>query len=80
MSMQRPPMPSPSPEEVTRLKREHNPIKRTELVAKGLLLLFGALIFAIGLEAFLVPNQIIDGGIVGVSIIVSYLSRTKLAI
>lgn len=78
--MQRPPMPSPSPEELTRLKREHNPIKRTELVAKGLLLLFGAFIFAIGLEAFLVPNQIIDGGIVGVSIIVSYLTGTKLAI
>ncbi|MCC5893282.1 YitT family protein [Exiguobacterium sp.] len=78
--MQRPPMPSPSPEEVQRLKREHNPIKGTELVAKGLLLLFGAFIFAIGLEAFLVPNQIIDGGIVGVSIIVSYVSGTKLAI
>ncbi|WP_058764204.1 MULTISPECIES: YitT family protein [Exiguobacterium] len=78
--MQRPPMPSPSPEEVLRLKRVHNPIKPTELLAKGLLLLIGAFIFAIGLEAFLVPNQIIDGGIVGVSIITSYLTETKLAI
>ncbi|UTT43777.1 YitT family protein [Exiguobacterium aurantiacum] len=78
--MQRPPMPSPSPEEVLRLKREHNPIKPTELLAKGLLLLIGSFIFAIGLEAFLVPNQIIDGGIVGVSIITSYLTETKLAI
>ena len=78
--MQRPPMPSPTPEEVLRLKRKHNPIKPTELVAKGLLLLIGAFIFAIGLEAFLVPNQIIDGGIVGVSIITSYLTETKLAI
>lgn len=77
--MQRPPMPSPTPEEVLRLKREHNPIKPTELVAKGLLLLVGSFIFAIGLEAFLVPNQIIDGGIVGVSIITSYLTETKLA-
>jgi len=73
-------MPSPSPEEVIRLKRVHNPIKPTELLAKGLLLLIGAFIFAIGLEAFLVPNQIIDGGIVGVSIITSYLTETKLAI
>ncbi len=73
-------MPSPSPEEVLRLKRVHNPIKPTELLAKGLLLLIGAFIFAIGLEAFLVPNQIIDGGIVGVSIITSYLTETKLAI
>ncbi|WP_236634174.1 MULTISPECIES: YitT family protein [unclassified Exiguobacterium] len=78
--MQRPPMPSPTPEEVLRLKREHNPIKPTELFAKALLLLIGAFIFAIGLEAFLVPNQIIDGGIVGVSIIVSYLTETKIAI
>lgn len=78
--MQRPPMPSPSPEEVLRLKRVHNPIKPTELLAKGLLLLLGAFIFAVGLEAFLVPNQIIDGGIVGVSIITSYLTDTKLAI
>ncbi|TCI27273.1 YitT family protein [Exiguobacterium sp. SH5S4] len=73
-------MPSPTPEEVLRLKREHNPIKPTELFAKALLLLIGAFIFAIGLEAFLVPNQIIDGGIVGVSIIVSYLTETKIAI
>ncbi|MDL5376592.1 MULTISPECIES: YitT family protein [Exiguobacterium] len=78
--MQRPPMPSPTPEEVLRLKRVHNPIKPTELLAKGLLLLLGAFIFAVGLEAFLVPNQIIDGGIVGVSIITSYLTDTKLAI
>lgn len=78
--MQQPPMPSPSPEEVLRLKRVHNPIKPTELIAKGLLLLVGSFIFAIGLEAFLVPNQIIDGGIVGVSIITSYLTGTKLAI
>nr|WP_240731334.1 YitT family protein [Exiguobacterium mexicanum] len=63
-----------------RLKRVHNPIKPTELLAKGLLLLLGAFIFAVGLEAFLVPNQIIDGGIVGVSIITSYLTDTKLAI
>lgn len=73
-------MPSPTPEEVLRLKRVHNPIKPTELLAKGLLLLLGAFIFAVGLEAFLVPNQIIDGGIVGVSIITSYLTDTKLAI
>ncbi|WP_214711599.1 MULTISPECIES: YitT family protein [unclassified Exiguobacterium] len=78
--MQRPPMPSPTPEEVLRLKRVHNPIKPTELLAKGLLLLLGAFIFAVGLEAFLVPNQIIDGGIVGVSIITSYMTDTKLAI
>ena len=78
--MQRTPMPSPTPEEVQRLRREHNPIKASELFVKVVLLLLGSLVFAVGLEAFLVPNQIIDGGIVGVSIIVSYLTETKLAI
>jgi len=78
--MQRTPMPSPTPEEMQRLRREHNPIKASELFVKVVLLLLGSLVFAVGLEAFLVPNQIIDGGIVGVSIIVSYLTETKLAI
>lgn len=78
--MQRTPMPSPTPEEVQRLRHKHNPIKASELFAKVVLLLLGSLVFAVGLEAFLVPNQIIDGGIVGVSIIISYLTETKLAI
>lgn len=37
-------------------------------------LFIGALIFAIGIDLFLVPNQVIDGGVVGISIIVSYLT------
>lgn len=78
--MQPPSMPAPSAEDLQRLRRVHNPIKKRELFAKTVLLSLGALIFAMGLKAFLVPNQIIDGGIVGVSIIVSYLTETKLAI
>lgn len=34
----------------------------------------GAALSAVGLEMFLIPNQIIDGGIVGISIMASYLS------
>src|SRR5690606_12655900 len=33
---------------------------------------------AISLEIFLVPNQVIDGGIVGVSIILSHITKWKL--
>ncbi len=40
----------------------------------------GALIAAFALECFLVPNEIIDGGIVGVSIMASYLSKINLGI
>lgn len=40
----------------------------------------GSILFAAGLELFLVPNQIIDGGIVGISIIFSHLFGIKLGL
>jgi len=39
----------------------------------------GATLASIGLDMFLIPNNIIDGGIVGISIITSYLSGIPLA-
>jgi len=39
-----------------------------------LFVILGAMFVSVGLEIFLVPNHIIDGGIVGVSIILSYLA------
>ncbi|BCN32494.1 YitT family protein [Anaeromicropila herbilytica] len=45
------------------------------VIKKYILLFLGSLIAAVGLEIFLVPNNIIDGGIVGISIIASYLSK-----
>ncbi|WP_134701962.1 YitT family protein [Ammoniphilus sp. YIM 78166] len=38
----------------------------------------GACLVSIGLEIFLVPNQVIDGGIVGISIILAHLLKIKL--
>jgi len=40
----------------------------------------GAFLAAFALECFLVPNQIIDGGIVGISIMASYVSKINLGI
>lgn len=40
----------------------------------------GSILAAIGLEIFLVPNHVIDGGIVGISIILSHLTNVKLGI
>ncbi|PWI25750.1 YitT family protein [Kurthia sibirica] len=37
------------------------------------MVILGAIIMAVGLELFLVPNNILDGGIVGISIILSHL-------
>lgn len=41
---------------------------------------FGAFIAAFALECFLVPNNIIDGGIVGISMILSHLSKWNLGL
>lgn len=43
-------------------------------ILRILMTVIGALIFALGLELFLVPNTIMDGGIVGISIILSHLT------
>jgi uncharacterized membrane-anchored protein YitT (DUF2179 family) len=42
-------------------------------------LTLGALIAATGLELFLIPNKLIDGGIIGISILFSYVSGLPLA-
>lgn len=51
-----------------------------KIIYKYILLLLGSAIAAVGLEIFLVPNNIIDGGVVGVSIISSYLTKLPLGI
>ncbi len=43
-------------------------------------LLLGALFVAVSIELFLIPNQIIDGGIIGISMMTSYLSGIELGI
>lgn len=50
------------------------------LIRQLILLTLGAFLVAVGLEEFLVPNNIIDGGIIGVSIITSYLTKWPLGI
>ena len=45
-----------------------------------LLITLGATLAAIALEIFLVPNNIIDGGIIGISIMISYITKVKLSI
>ena len=45
-----------------------------------LLITVGATLAAIALEIFLVPNNILDGGIIGISIMVSYITKIKLSV
>ena len=50
------------------------------MIKKAFFIVLGALIMAVGLELFLVPNSVIDGGITGISIMLSYISGVKLGI
>ncbi|WP_342433903.1 YitT family protein [Neobacillus sp. FSL H8-0543] len=53
---------------------------KSKFIQRMLLITFGATLMAVGLEIFLVPNHVIDGGIVGISIILSYLTGWKLGL
>ncbi|MEO3947046.1 YitT family protein [Gorillibacterium sp. CAU 1737] len=50
------------------------------LLTRALTMILGSLLFSVGLEIFLVPNNIIDGGITGISIILSHLTGISIGI
>lgn len=59
------------------------PHKRTPkrvVTGRMFMIAIGAVLMAVGLELFLVPNQILDGGVVGVSIIISHLTGVRLGV
>lgn len=57
-------------------KRSH----RIEVLKRVLMIFVGTIITAIGLEIFLVPNQIIDGGVIGLSIMASHIAGLPLGL
>ncbi|MCH5586493.1 YitT family protein [Shimazuella sp. AN120528] len=61
-------------------KTNHKKLTTMKLLKRGTMILLGAVLVAIGLEIFLVPNQVIDGGIVGISIMLSHLSGWSLGL
>ena len=72
-------MPEPSMEIQEQLKK-HQGLSKAQILKRALFIIIGAVIMAVGLEIFLVPNNVIDGGIVGISIILSHLSGWKLGV
>ena len=58
--------------------RQHR--KASFYVKKYLMIFVGALIAAIGLELFLIPNNVIDGGVVGISIMMSSITGLSLGV
>jgi uncharacterized membrane-anchored protein YitT (DUF2179 family) len=59
-------------------KAGHRKLTKKAFLKRTLLITIGAILMAVGLEIFLVPNNVIDGGIVGISIILSHLTGWKL--
>jgi len=58
----------------------HQKMSLPKLIKRALFIFTGAVLVSVGLEIFLVPNHIIDGGIVGISIILSHLSGWALGL
>lgn len=49
-------------------------------VQKGLAIFFGSIFLAIGINLFLAPYEILDGGIIGLSLILHYLFNLKIGL
>jgi hypothetical protein len=60
------------------MKLHRNKLPISKLLFRSFFVTIGALFVSLALEIFLVPNKIIDGGIVGVSIMMSFLTGLKL--
>lgn len=60
------------------MHKKKNPIVKNGI--KVIFMIIGALIASVGLELFLIPNNIIDGGVVGISIILSHITKVPLSI
>jgi len=52
----------------------HRPESSRRKLWRGLGIITGAVLVGIGLELFLIPNQIIDGGVVGIAIMAAHLT------
>ncbi len=59
---------------------QHRKLPLSKVILRIVIITFGAILMATGLEIFLVPNKVIDGGITGISIMLSYVSGWKLGI
>jgi uncharacterized membrane-anchored protein YitT (DUF2179 family) len=57
----------------TSTPQQHTKLSVMKLIRRIIFIFLGASLMSVGLEMFLVPNRIIDGGIVGISIITSHL-------
>jgi len=69
---------TPTSQQFLKIRQKKN--SKLRILRNLLFMCIGAGLVAVGLEIFLVPNNIIDGGITGVSIILSHLTGLRLGI
>lgn len=51
-----------------------------EYIKKAVSLIIGAFVVAVALEMFLLPNKIIDGGVIGISMMAAYITKGNLGL
>lgn len=51
-----------------------------DLFRKGLTIIFGSLLIAIGINGFLVPYGLLEGGAIGISLIIHYVANVKVGL
>lgn len=54
--------------------KQHKKESKPHLIFRHIMMLVGATMAAISIELFLVPNNIIDGGIIGIALLINHLS------
>ncbi|MBS4213944.1 MULTISPECIES: YitT family protein [Neobacillus] len=65
---------------VEKKKLNHKGLTLSNIVRRFLFITLGAVIMAYGLEAVLIPNNMIDGGVTGLSMLLSHVTTFNLSI
>ena len=58
----------------------HRRASKAVIAKRIFMIIIGAIFMAMGIELFLVPNHLLDGGIVGISIILSHLTGLQIGL
>lgn len=62
------------------MTKAHKGLSFSELFTRFFFITAGSIMMGVALELFLVPNSVIDGGIAGISIMLSYLTSVPLGV
>lgn len=62
------------------MKKQHRPMTKRHLIFKYIALIIGATFAAAAIELFLVQNSIIDGGIIGIALLLSKMTTINFGI